>query len=194
MKELTLILPKRITGLMILFFLLSNPAYIHAQKGIQLGVSVYPGFTLVNFEKALGYEDDHMIDWDQFYYSISIKAFLTSEKKSQFGAEISRQRLYYAYYGIPYPPLTAYREFDVSTTSIHALLRYSPSSHFFLTTGLGVHIFNNGVAASILVEPGYMINLGEKMKIPVSLRLNPVFGDGTPVPVSLGAGILFTVK
>ena len=54
-------------------------------------------------------------------------------------------------------------------------------------------IFYDGIAPAICVESGYIIKLGMNLKIPVSLRLNPVFGDGTPIPVSLGIGISYTI-
>jgi hypothetical protein len=62
-----------------------------------------------------------------------------------------------------------------------AIGRYSPGQKFFALAGAGIHIFEDGVAPAIYIEPGYMISVGESLKIPVSIRVNPVFGDGTPI-------------
>jgi hypothetical protein len=176
----------------LLFLFFSNN--IQAQKGIEIGFTLYPGYSAVNFEKALGYSDDYMDDWDQFYYSVSLKGFLTSDKPFHYGAEIGWQRLYYAYYIVPYVPSPLYREFNISTISFMALARYSANQRFFILAGPGFHLFNDGVALAVLIEPGYLIRLGENMKIPVSFRLNPVFGDGTPITISLGVGVNYTLK
>jgi hypothetical protein len=39
-----------------------------------------------------------------------------------------------------------------------------------------------------------MINAGENIQIPASLRVNPIFGTGTLFPISLGAGLSYTFK
>jgi hypothetical protein len=166
---------------------------IKAQKGIEIQISAYPGYTEVNFEKALGYSDEYMRDWDQFCYSGAIKGFLVTDKLS-YGAELSWQRLYYAFYRIPYAPSPVYREFDVSTVSITGIARYSPKKKFFVTGGAGIHFFNDGIAPALLFEPGYSISLGENLNIPVSLRLNPVFGDGTPITACLGIGVNYRIR
>jgi hypothetical protein len=189
------IIPERkgiASSLLLLFLLFSYN--LKAQKGIEIALSAYPGYTAVNFEKALGYSDDYMNDWDQFYYSVSLKGFLTSDRPFSYGAEIGWQRLYYAYYIIPYGPLPAYREFNVTTTSVMALARYCANKQFYALFGAGIHIFNDGLSPAIFIEPGYMISLGENLKIPVSVRINPVFGDGVPTPVSLGIGLSYRLR
>lgn len=184
---------KTTLGLLILL-IFSNALNLKAQKGIEIGITGRPGYTLVNFEKALGYDDEDMSDWDQFYYSVSLEGFFTSDKPLSFGAELAWQRLYYAYYIIPYGPSPVYREFNVSTTSIMGLVRYSAENKLFVLGGAGIHLFDSGVAPAIFIEPGYMVSVGEKIKIPLSVRINPVFGDGTPVPISAGIGFIYRIK
>ena len=193
MKTLFQAVKKNLSWFLILIFLLFSCG-IFAQKGIEISLSAYAGYTAVNFEKALGYSDEDMEDWDQFYYSVSLKGFLTSDKPLHFGAEIAWQRLYYAYYIVPYGPSPVYREFNVATTSVMALVRYSAENKFFALAGAGIHFFEDGVAPAIFIEPGYMISIGEKLKIPVSIRINPIFGDGTPIPVSVGVGLNYRLK
>lgn len=167
---------------------------LNAQKLIDLGFTLYPGYTVVNFEKALGYSDEYMNDWDQFYYSATLKGFLTTDKAFNYGAEIGWQRLYYAYYIVPYGQSPVYREFNISTFSIMGLARYSGTKRFFVLAGAGIHFFYDGVAPALLVEPGYFLKVGENLKIPVSVRIYPIFGDGIPTPVSFGIGVNYVFK
>ncbi len=161
-----------------------------AQMGKEISLSVYPGFTQVNFEKALGYSDDYMEDWSQIHVSAALRGFMLSEKSFDLGAEVAWQSLYYAYYIVPYGPSPVYREFNVSTVSAMALGRYSVNS-IFAVGGAGIHIFNDGVAPAVILEAGYKLNAGTNFKIPLSVRICPVFGDGTPVLFSVGAGLSY---
>lgn len=160
----------------------------HAQHSKEIFFSFYPGYSLVNFEKALGYSNDNLENWSQFHYSFDLRGFLSAKKSIQFGAEFAWQRLYYAYYIIPYDPSPVYREFNVSTVSLMALGRYSVNK-FFAVGGAGIDFFNSGISPAICLEAGYMINAGPNLKIPVSFRINPVFADGTPTPITVGIGM-----
>jgi hypothetical protein len=164
-----------------------------AQKSKEISLSAYPGFTIVNFEKALDYSDDYLENWKQFYISAAIRGFLSTEKPIHLGAEIAWQQLYYAYYIIPYYISPVYREFNVTTVSLMALGRYSVN-RFFAVGGAGVHLFNSGISPAICLEAGYMIKAGTNLKFPVSFRINPIFGSGTPTPISVGAGVSYTLK
>jgi len=164
-----------------------------SQKGKEISLSVYPGFTLVNFEKALGYSDDYMEDWSEIHVSAALRGFLLSDNPLQFGAEIAWQKLYYAYYRVPSGDSPVYREFYISTVSVMALARYSVNN-VFVVGGAGIHFFEDGVAPAICIESGYRLNAGTNLKIPLSVRVAPVFGDGTPVLFSVGAGLSYTIK
>ena len=67
----------------VIFFGSSKQA--KTQNLLDLSLSVYPGFTLVNFEKALEYSDDYMEDWSEFHLSASIRGFFRPEKPVQIG-------------------------------------------------------------------------------------------------------------
>lgn len=184
---------QRISLVFFITFFLSLATIGNAQNGKEISLSVYPGFTLVNFEKALDYSDDYLEDWSELHVSAALRGFLLSEKPVQFGLEVAWQKLYYAYYRVPYVPSPLHYEFDVSTLSLLALGRYSINS-FFTVGGAGVHIFDDGIAPAICLEAGYKVNTGTNMKIPLSVRISPVFGDGTPILFSIGAGISYTIK
>ena len=194
MKTRTLIYKRKYVARFLTFLFLLFSLNIQAQEGIEISLSGYPGYTLVNFEEALGYSDDYLSDWDQFSYGFSLKGLLAANKPFSYGLEAGWQRLYYAYYIVPMGYYSAYREFNVSTISIMALARYSPAKKFFALVGAGIHIFDDGVAPAVYIEPGYMISIGENLKIPVSIRINPVFGDGLPITFALGAGVSYTFR
>jgi hypothetical protein len=189
-KRITISTRQRIiSATFITFFLLFSVAG-HSQNKNEVSISFYPGFTLLNFEKANGYSSDYLENWSQFNICVAIRGFLRSEKPLQFGAEAAWQRLYYAYYVVPYAPSSVYREFNVSSESLMVLCRYS-INNFFAVGGVGIYSFKNGIAPAICLEAGYAIKIGENLKFPVSLRVNPIFGSGTPVPISVGAGMSF---
>ena len=182
----------RLLTLLFMTLFILSPTPGHAQKKKEISLSVYPGFTLVNFEKALGYSDDYMDDWDQFHLAVALRGFLVSGTTVDLGAEIAWQKLYYAYYRVPYGTSPVYREFYISTFSFTALGKYS-KNNFFALAGAGLHFFNDGVAPSLTLETGLILNKDKNLSFPVSVRLNPVFGDGTPVPVSLGVGARYVL-
>ncbi len=185
---------QRIPGMLLLTFFILYSSSGHAQNSKEISLSVYPGFTLVNFEKALGYSDDYMEDWSEFYTCVAIRGFLESGTQLSFGAEFAWQQLYYAYYRIPYiSTFPVYREFNVSTYSMSLLGRYT-NNNFFAVLGAGLHIFNNGVAPGTILEAGYFIKGGSNLKFPVSFRINPILGDGPPIPISVGIGASYTIK
>jgi len=163
-----------------------------AQKSKEISLSVYPGYTLVDFEEALDYSDEYLEDWGKIYLGAALRGFLQLRSRLQLGAEVAWQQLYYAYYRLPYGPSPpVYREFNVTTVSLMALSRYYLNNRFFIVGGAGVHIFNDGVSPSVCLEPGYMIEAGNNLTIPVSFRINPVFGSGTPILFSVGAGVSY---
>lgn len=163
---------------------------VAAQKPTELSFSIYPGFTLVNFEKALGYADDYMEDWDQFHLALAARGFLKSNSPLQIGGEFGWQQLYYAYYIVPYGTQRVYREFYISTISLTALARIS-TEHFFIAGGPGIHVFHDGIAPAVSMELGMSVNLGEKIAVPLSIRLDPIFGDGIPTALSIGIGAAY---
>ncbi len=172
--------------------IIMNSSPGHAQKAKEISLSAYPGFTIVNFEKALGYSDDYMEDWNEFYTCAAIRGFLKPGKQFDIGVEIAWQQLYYAFYRVPYGTSPVYREFNISTISLSALGRFN-KNNFFAVIGGGLHIFNDGIAPAICLEPGFMLRAGPKLMLPISLKINPIFGDGTPLPVSLGIGAAYTI-
>ncbi len=182
---------KYLTG--VIFCFLFIHVHVYAQNAAEVGISVFPGYTLVNFENALEYSDDYMEDWDQFYLSVKFHGFLPSQNNFQLGAEFGWNKLYYAYYRIPYAtPTYVYREFSVSTLSLMAMGRYTFNKFFLLGRG-GLHFFDSGTSLALGGEAGWNIMLSDNLIIPLSIRITTIFGDGTPSSVSLGSGLKYLI-
>lgn len=165
----------------------------HAQISKEISFSLYPGITFVNYEKVLGISNDYLMDNDQIHFGAALRGFLISENRIQLGAEVAWQKLYFAHYVVPDGATTVDQEFKAKTISVMILGRQFINKFFFIG-GAGIHFFNSGVSPALCLEAGYRINAGENIQIPVSLRVNPIFGTGTLLPISLGAGLSYTIK
>jgi hypothetical protein len=164
-----------------------------SQISKEISLSVYPGFTFVNYEKRLGISNDYLMDNDHIHLGAAIRAFLLSENQIQLGAEVGIQKLYYAHYIIPGDNAPEDQEFKANTVSLMILGRQFVNKFFFIG-GAGIHFFGSGVSAALCLETGYMFYAGENLQIPLSLRINPIFGTGTLYPVSIGAGLSYTIR
>lgn len=175
-------------GLLFLFIVIPNNNI--AQNPLEFGIDISLGHTIVNFEKALDYADDYMEDWNQFHIAVRGKCYLRSEGNMQLGAEVGWNKLYYAYYRMPYSTYYIYREYYVSTTSLMLLGKYTMDK-FYTAASFGLHIFKDGTSAAIGGEFGYYFSITDYISIPLSLRITPVFGDGTPITVALTFGLTY---
>jgi hypothetical protein len=189
--------PVLILSLMILI-----PISGMAQKSKEISLSVNPGFTLVNFEKALQSSGYIMVDHSHLDFSIALKGFLESENSFQFGAELDWQRLYTIDYRIKYTYGYEYGTLRESTVGMMALGRYS-AGKFYFTAGAGINAFKGGVSSflynrklstALCLEAGYMIRIERNLRIPVSFHINPIFGIGSPTSFSIGSGVVLNWK
>lgn len=169
------------------------PIIVNAQITKEISLSTYPGFTIVNYEKALGYPNDFLTDNDHIQISAAVRGFLLSEKQIQFGAEVAWQKLYYAYYVVPNGTTPFDQEFKVKTFSLMILGRQFIKKIFFIG-GAGIHFFNSGVSPALCLESGYMLSAGEKVQIPLSFRITPIFRSATVLPISVGAGLCYRFR
>jgi hypothetical protein len=170
--------------------LLCAPSLGFARKFKDISLTLYPGYTLINFEKALPWPNTNLNESSRFHFSLAARGFIESKKQFHFGAELALNQLYYAYYIIPSGQTPIYDEYTVSTGSLMALARL-PLDDFFAVGGVGFQVFNNGISPAICLEAGYTFTATKKLKFPVSIRINPILGNGMPVPVSIGAGMSY---
>jgi hypothetical protein len=132
-------------------------------------------------------------EWD--HIGIVIKAVAEYELKPGLllVGEFGENRLYYweyrwsdgYYYG------TRYR--SEWTTNIGISFKKMFGDSFYLQAGPGVHIFNDGsgTVLGVLLGAGYELELGDRIKVPLGIRIEPVFGNAIPVSLILHSGIRY---
>lgn len=153
------------------------------------GLTVGAGYTIINVQ---GVNDPMVLsDWDNF--GLVFKGFgeyQLSEGKL-LGLEIGRNRLYYWIY--PAPGYTYYNWRTEWTTNAVAYFSKYFGDRFFLQSGVGIHFFSNGAVFGLLASAGTSFKVGSSVSIPITLRIEPIFGSGTPVALNLATGIRFNL-
>jgi len=163
----------------------SHAAPAH-RGGLALNILGGAGVTLVDVEKAAGYSS--LQDWDTFHYQFKLQGFF-SLGALDVGLEAGYNRLYWWYYVGPYGSQTIYREGNVTTWSILALAQKSGNSGLFLQAGGGLHMFSEDSTFGVMAASGYAFRLAERISIPVFVRVDAVFGTGSPIAISGGSGV-----
>jgi hypothetical protein len=153
---------------------------------LSLNILAGAGVTLVDVEKASGYSS--LQDWDTFHYQFKLQGFLDLGALDA-GLEAGYNKLYWWYYVGPYGSQTIYREGNIGTWSILALVQKSGNCGLFLQAGGGLHMFSDGSAIGLMTASGYAFRLSERISIPVFARVDAIFGTGTPIAISGGSGI-----
>jgi hypothetical protein len=160
------------------------------ENKLKIGVQGGAGFTIVDLAKASGYDEPILTNWGTFHYKFNLQA-LYKVGMIELGLEVGYNDLYWYYLRIPYGDQTIYRENYVHTVNIYGLLQHTMPNAIFLQAGAGIHIFDDGSTLGLMGAAGYDIRLTDKLSIPLFLRLDVIFGDGTPIPISAGAGIRY---
>ena len=181
MKELSLIL----AGL--LCMLLSHAQFRSA--GIVLGA----GYTAVDVEKAVNYSP--LEEWDNF--GIIIKA--TAEYELRPGlmlvGEFGQNRLYYWEYRWSDGFYSGTRYRSEWTTNIGVNFKKLFNEALYIQAGPAVHIFNDGTGTvlGLLLGAGYELEVGDRLVLPLGVRVEPVFGNAVPVSFLLHSGIRYAL-
>ena len=181
MKELSLIL----AGL--LCMLLSHAQFRSA------GIVVGAGYTAVDVEKAVNYSP--LEEWDNFGIIIKATAEYELRPGLMLAGEFGENRLYYweyrwsdgYYYG------TRYR--SEWTTNIGVSFKKLFSESLYVQAGPAVHIFNDGTGTvlGLLLGAGYELEVGDRLVLPLGVRVEPVFGNAVPVSFLLHSGIRYAL-
>jgi hypothetical protein len=158
------------------------------KDGFDIGFSVGGGFTAVNFEKASGYSDDYLEDWGQGHFKATLYGLAKLAPKFKAGIEVGYNDLYWWYYRIPYGPSPVYRSAEWSTLSLLGIFHKDVGRLFFIQAGAGFHFFDGdpafALSAAIGIQPRF-----KNIMFPVSFRVDPIFGAGSPTAIALGAGM-----
>ena len=166
----------------IISFLIINAASAQIRSA---GILAGGGGTVVDVEKVL--EPYSLSEWNT--WSMVFKAFAEysiGEKKA-LGLELGSNRLYYWEYQAP-----GYSYYNWRTEwTTNAVLYYIADigERMFIQSGIGIHVFNDGTVAGLMAGFGALFPAGEKFTVPLFVRIEPVFGSGTPVAINVGTGI-----
>ena len=178
---------------LLILILLCAHSVNHAQFR-SFGVIVGAGPTIVDVEKAIDYSP--LEEWDKI--SIVIKATAEYQLKEglMLGGEFGANRLYYWEYkwSDGFYSGTRYRSEWTTNLGIH-IIKYFREV-WYIQGGAAIHIFNDGsgTVPGLLVATGADLNISEKLRIPLSLRIEPVFGNATPIAISVVTGLKYVIK
>lgn len=143
---------------------------------------------MVDMEAASEYSWDQLTDSDQFHYRIAAEVGRELGSALRLNLEVIYQQLYGYDYRVRSGSSTYYGGSSWSTIGLNLLGQYSLGSWFYVLGGVGLQYFIDSDPAFALASGfGVRIPLGTHV-IPIVLRVDPIFGMGTPIPISLNAG------
>jgi hypothetical protein len=155
------------------------------------GLVAGAGYTIVDIEDAIDYSP--LDEWD--HIGIMFKAVAEYELKPGLflAGEFGENRLYYWEYrwSDGYYSGTHWR--SEWTTNIGVSFRKMLGDSFYLQAGPAIHIFNDGsgTVLGLLLGTGYELEVGDRFRVPVGFRIEPVFGSAIPVSLLLHSGIRY---
>jgi hypothetical protein len=158
-----------------------------------VGLVVGGGYTMVDIEKAINYSP--LEEWDNI--GVIIKALAEYELKPGLFlvGEIGSNRLYYWEYRWTDGYYSGTRWRSEWTTNIGISFKKMMGPSVYLQAGPGIHIFNDGsgTVLGLLLGAGYDLEISDKIKVPIGFRVEPVFGNATPVSFLLHSGIRYSL-
>jgi hypothetical protein len=154
------------------------------------GIKTGAGITIVDVARAIEWDD--MEDWNTVAYIVKAEGEYQLAEGLNLGAELGINRLYYWEYRWSDGTYSGYRRGTESTTCLGIHLVKYLGENFYLKGGIGLHLFwSGGAVAGLLASAGYAVSLTDKLQLPLALRIEPVFGNATPVQVMLGVGLRY---
>lgn len=178
---------KRIGFLLTGIFLFSLSSAQFRSAGLVVG----GGYTLVDIEEAIQYSD--LEEWDNI--GVIIKAVAEYELKPGLFlvGEIGSNRLYYWEYRWSDGYYSGTRWRSEWTTNIGVSFKKMVGPAVYLQAGPGVHIFNDGsgTVLGLLLGAGYELKISDQFIVPLGFRVEPVFGNATPVSFLLHTGVRY---
>jgi hypothetical protein len=155
------------------------------------GVVVGAGYTAVDVEKAIDWSP--LEEWDNI--GIILKAVAEYELKPalMLVGEFGENRLYYWEYRWSDGTYSGTRYRSEWTTNIGISFKKMVGESFYLQAGPGVHIFNDGsgTVLGVLLGAGYELEVGDSFRVPLGIRIEPVFGSAIPVSFLFNSGIRY---
>ncbi len=178
----------------LLTFLLLCACAVTAAQFKSVGIIVGAGPTIVDVEKAINYGP--LEEWDKISAVIKATAEFQLKEGLMLGGEIGTNRLYYWEYKWTDGFYSGSRYRSEWTTNLGVnIIKYFGEA-WYIQGGAAIHIFNDGSGSvpGLLAAIGADLNLSEKFRIPLAIRIEPVFGNATPVAISAVTGLKYLVR
>lgn len=189
-KHIKTVIMRKINLIIALIIFLLIPSSLFPQDH-NLEFNVLAGATAVDIEEAIGEEIE---DWSVFNLGILATAAKSVNENMDAGLELGFQQLYYYEYIYDYPAQVGYSsrwEYgNASTIHLGAVFNFHSTGAYFKTGG-NIRVFTDGsgVTLGLLTGGGFKINVSDKVYIPLGLRLDVVFGNATPIGLTLDTGV-----
>ena len=159
-----------------------------------VGFIVGAGHTVVDVEKAIDYSP--LEEWDKISVVIKVTAEYQLKEGLMLGGEFGANRLYYWEYkwSDGFYSGTRYRSEWTTNLGVHITKYFGEV--WFMQGGAAVHIFNDGsgTVVGLLAATGADLTISDKLKIPLALRIEPVFGNATPIALSIVTGLKYVIR
>ena len=172
----------------VFLFLLFFTAQLFSQVK-SVGFVAGAGYTAVDIEKAISVND--LEDWDHIGVMIKATVDYALPGGLILTGEAGGNRLYYWEYYWNDGYYSGYRYRSEWTSSLGLHIKKYFGNNLFVQAGPGIHAFNDGsgVVPGLVLASGLNIDAGTRFYVPVSLRVETVFGNATPICVLLGSGL-----
>ena len=158
------------------------------------GIIAGAGITIVDVEKAIDYSP--LEEWDNISVVIKATAEYQLKEGLMLGGEFGANRLYYWEYkwSDGFYSGTRYRSEWTTNLGVH-ITKYL-GEVWFVQGGAAIHIFNDGsgTVPGLLAATGADFAVGEKIRIPLAVRVEPVFGNATPIAISIVTGLKYVIR
>ena len=138
----------------------------------------------------------NLSDWDNL--GIIIKAFGEYQLKPDIFVvgELGSNRLYYWEYPYSYGFGTYYRWRSEWTYNLGISLKKMIGEGVFVQAGPAIHIFEDGsgTVLGLLGAVGYNLSVTDKIKVPIGIRVEPVFGNAVPISILVHTGLKYNLR
>jgi hypothetical protein len=147
------------------------------------------GVSIVDVSQVV--QPNELYDWNT--YSLVFKGFADYKigEGNAIGIEAGTNRLYFWKY--PAPGYSWYNFRTEWTTNAVIYFQKQLGDRFYLQSGAGLHMFKTGTVLGILGAFGTSFYITENLTIPVFLRVEPIFGNSTPIAINFGTGIRYNL-
>jgi hypothetical protein len=156
----------------------------------KVGIIAGVGGTIIDVASAVEWED--LEEWDTWAIILKGTGEYKISEGFSLGGEFGANRLYYWEYRWSDGTYSGTRYNTEWTVNLGINLIKYFGGNFYVKGGVGLHFFvSGGNVAGLLGAAGYNFNLSDKLIVPLEFRIEPIFGNSTPVPVLLGTGIKY---